>query len=126
MIDVVVSVVPAGVMSHPFVAAGMDVRSFRMAFPITVGTSLFWSLASLFRTLALLARRSGPGHRRPRMRDWAMGWDVSATNAPHAAASPTPTILRCRRNCDQREREEYTEKVFHFILLNECEDSIWN
>lgn len=61
MMEVVVRVVLPGIVSDPFVAAGMDVRSIGMALLVAVRSSLFlgragllWFLASLFWSLASL------------------------------------------------------------------------
>ena len=134
-IEVVVRVVLPGIMTNPFVAAGMNVRRFRVAFLVAVVASLFlswtrllWFLASLFWSLASLRlSRSGPRRRcGTGMRRWTVRGNVSPANAAHAAALRVAAILRRRGNCKQQERKEHTEKVFHFNLLEVCWEAIWS
>jgi hypothetical protein len=116
---VVVRVVLTGVMTNPFVAARMNVGSFGVSFLVAIGPSLFLSRAGLLlRLTRLLLSRSGTRRwSRTGMRRWTMSRNVPAANTTHPATFAA-AILRRRGNCKQQEREEYTEKVFHFNLLN--------
>jgi hypothetical protein len=123
MIDVVVRVVLPCIMADPFVSAGMDVRSFGMAFFVVESASLFllWGLARRLLIRTMLSCRRGTG-----MWRWTVRGDMSPADATHAATPAAALILRRRGNCDQQKCEEYSEKVFHFNLLNVNLETNWN
>jgi hypothetical protein len=52
------------------------------------------------------------------MRRWTMRGDISTSNATGAAASFTAAILCRRGNSHQHECQEYSERDFHWDLLN--------
>jgi hypothetical protein len=51
---------------------------------------------------------------------------VPPANAAHAATTAAAVILRRCGNCNQHDREEYSEKVFHFNLLDLFLETNWS
>lgn len=92
MIDVIMRIVPAGIMSNPFVVR-VNVGRFRMA-GLVGKSAVLWGTA--FRGLRRTAFRSRM-RLHPRRR-WAMSRDVSAANlaAPASTMSAAPLVRENR------------------------------
>jgi hypothetical protein len=123
MIDVVVRVVLPGIMPDPFVSAGVDVWGFGMAFLVVESASLFllWGLPRRLLIGTVLCRGRGTG-----MWRWTACGDMSPADATNAATLAASVILRRGGNRNQQKYEEYSEKVFHFNLLNVNLEANWS
>jgi hypothetical protein len=107
MIDMVMRIVPAGIVAHPPVPIGVDVWSVRVALHIAVGTStvrgslpgLFLRLSGLLLRLARLFLRLAGWLLRPCgrcgtwMRRRAARGNVSSANATDGGASLSASLL---------------------------------
>jgi hypothetical protein len=107
MIEMIVSVVPAGVMADPLVSSRMNVRSFRVPFLICEGTMLLGCTAP-----------AAPLRRRARMRGWPPCGNVSSPDSAGRAASTASVLLRGRGQCHQDECDEKSKEALHVHLLS--------